>query len=120
MTARGTPSSTRTPPWRNAIGRLYSQGKNEYNRWVWFKRRNKQRAASIPADARFYVDLDKDESIPLGDDLDPTSLMFTLSMRHGAIHVDHDSSGRSIVHVAGRTFTGSEDLSALRKARAEL
>lgn len=86
---------------------------------VWF-RRNKPKVEPISADDQRYVNLDGDAPIPMGDDTDPTSLMFTLSMEHGAVYVDHNSKGEAIVHVGGQTFTGVDDLTALRKARNAL
>lgn len=84
------------------------------------KRRPEHKKGSQVARLRQYIDLDTDAPIPMGDDADPTSLMFTLSMEHGAVFVDHSSTGEAIVEVGGQRFTGADDLTALRRAREAL
>ena len=81
-------------------------------RWPWKKK-------PAPATNKQYVDLDRDV-IPLGDDDDPTSLMFTLAMEGEPMMMDYDGDKDEwVVYMGKRKFRGKTQMEALRKASGD-
>lgn len=81
-------------------------------------RKLNNRGVYVPRQRGEYVDLDQD-SIPLNDGDDATSLMFHLSMEHGAVFVNEEL-GRTRVEIGSRSWYGRTALDALQKADREL
>lgn len=83
-------------------------------------RRKKQRRTSSwrEPDRRDSVDLDRDH-VPLGD-ASPEGRFFSLIMRHGAAAMTANRAGGWDLSIAGKTFTGTTQLEAIKQAEEEL
>lgn len=101
----------------------------------WFKRRRQKIKAHAeenreflrdmglpipPTDGEKYVDFDAG-AIPLGDVGDPTSLLMTITMEHGASVLRENPDGSWTLNVIDKgSWTGATQMDVLTAARTAL